>query len=320
MRTAADGLDPVAALLVRKLTRPFDPARANAAEMRLAYNTARAPLAGPLQDIGTVEKLPAVPGLPPRTLFRPIAQARRGTPSTFVFLHGGGWTVGDLSTYEPLCRRLANVLNANILWVDYRLAPEHPFPAAFEDTLACSQWLFSAAESLQLDANRIGIMGDSAGGNLAAAAALLNSDGRLGKKFLAQVLIYPCLDLTCSSSSHQHYADGYLLTHEIYSWYVGNYIGRAQAADWPLSPLHATDLSGVAPAVVLHAGFDILRDEAIEYCARLRDAKVPVKELAFSDMIHGFINMAGVLVQADDAVLCIRSSLHTLLSRRLSMQ
>ena len=232
--------------------------------------------------------------------------ARRALlPQTYVFLHGGGWTLGDLSTYEPLCRRLTRVLRADVLWVDYRLAPEHPFPAALDDALAACRWLFADAAKLGLDPDGIGVIGDSAGANLAAVAATLNANGELGAKFAAQVLIYPCLDLTRRHRSHVDLAKGFLLTEALYDWYVGNYLAGHDARDPRVSPFLTPDLSGLAPTVVLHAGFDPLRDEAIAYVARLRRARVPVIEIAFADMIHGFVNMGAALPQAGDAVDCV---------------
>jgi acetyl esterase len=236
-------------------------------------------------------------------------------PQTYFFLHGGGWTVGDLASYEPLCRRLARVLRANIVWVDYRLAPEHPFPAPLDDALAACRWFFANAAKAGLDPNDVGVIGDSAGANLAAVAATLNGNGELGAKFAAQILIYPCLDLTRRHRSHADLAEGFLLTKAVYDWYVGNYLAGHDAEDPRVSPLLRPDLSGMAPAVVLHAGFDPLRDEAIAYVAKLRRAGVPVKEIAFADMMHGFVNMGAALPQAGDALDCIGAALQTLLTK-----
>jgi acetyl esterase len=311
------GLDPKAKRIVAALSgnSPFKEVPASIS--REAYRKAREPYLWPLDDVARVEDLDTRGAAPPMLLFRPIENRSRGLPATYLFLHGGGWTVGDIATYEPLCRRLANLLYANIIWIDYRLAPEHPFPAPLDDTLAASRWIFANAFRLGINSARVGIMGDSAGANLAAAAALFNIDGNLGEKFVAQILIYPCLDLTRQHPSHTEFAEGFLLTRELYAWYVRNYLARQDARDANVSPLFATDINGLAPAVILHAGFDPLRDEAIAYATKLRRAKVPVKEIAFADMIHGFINMGAVLPQAEDAILCIRSALHTLLANRI---
>ena len=244
-------------------------------------------------------------------LLRPKMESVSTLP-TYLFLHGGGWTVGDFATYEPLCRRLARVLPANIVWVDYRLAPEHPFPAPLDDALAACRRLFAHADDLGVDPARIGVIGDSAGANLAAVVALLNADGRLGQRFVAQILVYPALDLERSQPSHVEFAEGFLLTAALYGWYVDNYLAGYDPRNSLVSPLSADDLSGAAPAVVLHAGFDPLRDEAIAYAGKLRRHGVPVREIAFADMIHGFLNMGGALPQADDALACIRSALQSL--------
>jgi len=198
---------------------------------------------------------------------------------------------GDLSTYEPLCRRLTRVLARRAL-VDYRLAPEHPFPAALDDTLVACRWLFANAAKLGLDPDADRRDRRQRRRNLAAVAATLNANGELGAKFVAQILIYPCLDLTRRHRSHIDLATGFLCSpSRLYDWYVDNYLAGHDARDPRVSPFLAPDLSGLAPTVVLHAGFDPLRDEAIAYVARLRRAGVPVTEIAFADMIHGFLNM-----------------------------
>ena len=314
------GLDPKAKGIIAALSgnSPFKAVPAEIA--RDAYRNARKPYLWPLDDVASVEDLNTRGAAPPMLLFRPIENRARGLPATYLFLHGGGWTVGDIQTYEPLCRRLSHLLYANIIWINYRLAPEHPFPAPLDDTLAASRWIFANAFRLGINPARVGIMGDSAGANLAAATALFNIDGNLGEKFSAQILIYPCLDLTRQHPSHTKFAEGFLLTRKLYAWYVSNYLGHHDARDAHVSPLFVTDISGLAPAVILHAGFDPLREEAIAYAAKLRRAKVPVKEIAFADMIHGFINMGAVLPQAEDAILCIRSALHTLLANRIGQK
>jgi acetyl esterase len=315
-RDETRGLDPRAKQLIGALSSQANFTKLTAKAARAAYNKTRAPYLWPREDVDTVETLVANGKPPPMTLFRPIENRSCGIPTTFLFLHGGGWTLGDLGTYESLCRRLANVLHANILWVDYRLSPEHPFPAPLNDTLQAARWLFANAIRLGINPARVGVIGDSAGANLAASAALLNIDGQLGAKFISQVLIYPCLDLTLQHASHAEFADGFLLTRDLYDWYVGNYLGGHDASDVRVSPLFAKDVRGLAPAVILHAGFDPLRDEAVAYAAKLRRAHVLVKEIAFADMIHGFINMGAVLPQAGDAVLCIRAVLNSLLATR----
>ena len=311
--TDSIGLDPRARRIVEALSGRTNFSTLTALEARRAYRESRTPYLWPLDEVAEIVGFDRSARVPALRLFRPLAQRLGGRQQTFVFLHGGGWTVGDLWTYEPLCRRLTRVLEANILWVEYRLAPEHPFPAPLDDALAACRWLFENASVLGLDPTRVGLIGDSAGANLAAAAAILNRDGRLGARFAAQVLIYPCLDLTRAHPSHAELADGFLLTAAVYNWYVENYLSGHDPRDPTVSPLLAEDLSGLPPAIVLHAGFDPLRDEAIAYCAKLRRSGIPVKELAFADMIHGFLTIGGALSQADDALGCIRSALQSIM-------
>jgi acetyl esterase len=315
-RNDSTGLDRRANRIVAALSQPTNFATLDAETAREAFRRSRAPYLWPLDEVADVRDLEAGPGAPPMRLFRPLAREPGLSPPTYVFLHGGGWTLGDLSTYEPLCRRLTRVLRADVLWVDYRLAPEHPFPAALDDALAACRWLFANAAKLGLDPDAIGVIGDSAGANLAAVAATLNVNGELGAKFAAQVLIYPCLDLTRDHRSHVDLAKNFLLTKALYDWYVGNYLAGHDARDPRVSPFLAPDLSGLAPTVVLHAGFDPLRDEAMAYVARLRRARVPVIEIAFADMIHGFLNMGAALPQAGDAVDCVAAALQALLASR----
>lgn len=309
------GLDPRARRIVAALSGAASFAALSGEAAREAYRQSRAPYLWPHDEVAEACELETGDGAPPMRLFRPLARAPSEPPRTYLFLHGGGWTVGDLSTYEPLCRRLARVLCANIVWVDYRLAPEHPYPAPLDDTLAACRWLFANGARRGLDPRHVGVIGDSAGANLAAVAATLNANGELGGKFAVQVLIYPCLDLTRRHRSHADLAEGFLLTKAVYDWYVGNYLAGHDAQDPRVSPLLASDLSGIAPAVVLHAGFDPLRDEAIAYVAKLRRAGVPVKEIAFADMMHGFVNMGAALPQAGDALQCIGAALPALLAQ-----
>jgi acetyl esterase len=310
-------LDPQAERLINALSALPKSNFENIKEFRENYAVSRRNLLWQHLDPCTVEHMNPGDRTPGLTMFRPISQLARDQTRTFLFLHGGGWTVGSLEIYGPLCRRLCNVLKANIIFANYRLAPEHPFPAPLMDAERATRWVFANAFRLGISPARISIMGDSSGANLAAVLAIRNRDGIFGGHFQAQVLIYPCLDLTCQMPSHKVFGDGYLLTRKLYAWYVSNYLQGHDAKDWHVSPFLARQLTGIAPAVVLHAGFDPLSDEARAYVQRLRDEKVPVKELSFPDMMHGFINMGAVLEQADHAVLCIRASLNTLLAPRL---
>jgi acetyl esterase len=308
IRTA---LDPRAQKLIAALStaaRSFsgrDPLQA-----RRHYRASRQPLTWHCELVGeAADLLIDEPGVPNLRLFRPLETRPRQSLQTLIYLHGGGWTLGDLNVYEPLCRKLANILPANIIWVEYRLAPEHPFPAALDDTLAAITYVFRNATTLGIDATRTGVAGDSAGANLAAVCALINRDGALGGRLSSQVLIYPCLDLTASHASHRAFAEGYLLTRSTYQWYVQNYLDGADPRDWRLSPLRAPNFKALPPTVILHAGYDPLRDEAIDYAVKLRDAGVTVRELSYPELFHGFLTMGAVLPQAISALLEIRLAL-----------
>lgn len=297
-------LDPRARRLIPRLSFAGNVAGLDPVDVRRSYNHARRPYAWPLEQVGNITSIArSHDGTPALKIFRPLATEAQ---DSYLFFHGGGWTLGDLTTYEPLCRRLANRLNANIIWVEYRLAPEHPFPTALDDAAAAALWLIKHAEALGLTRDRFSLMGDSAGANIAAVLALLNRRADYGVRFRRQVLIYPCLDLTASYPSHRELADGYLLTRDLYGWYRRNYVQDHDPTDWRLSPLFAAGLKEVAPAVILRAGFDPLRDEAQAYGDRLRLAGVPVQEIFFPEMLHGFITMGAVFPQADSALDQIR--------------
>ena len=305
-------LDPRAERLIPKLTFLGDVETIDPVTARQAYNLARKPYVWPLEAIGNITAVArSHDGTPALRLFRPLGSLSHER-DTYIFFHGGGWTLGDLTTYEPLCRRLANRLNANIAWVEYRLAPEHPFPAALDDALAAARFIFRHAGNLGIDPNRVSVIGDSAGANIAAVLALLNRKSEFGWHFERQVLIYPCLDLTASYPSHRELGSGYLLTREIYGWYRSNYVQKSDPTDWRISPLFAAGLKDVAPAVILRAGFDPLRDEASAYAQRLDLAGVSVREIHFPEMFHGFLNMGAVLPQAEAAVQQIARAIHRL--------
>jgi acetyl esterase len=266
------------------------------AMVRRFYNANRRRLLGALEPVeNIIHILPAVRGVPRLTVIRPQI-FRTGTRlPAIVYLHGGGWSLGSLATYEPFVRALANATGQIIVWVEYRLAPEAPYPAALDDTLAAWQWVQENCGELGADPARISIGGDSAGGNLAAAASLVLR-GRPGIRPWRQVLLYPCLDMTASLASHRKLADGYLLTASVYAWYRDNYAPPSvDRDDWRLSPLFADDLARLPPAIILYAGFDPLRDEAAAYVMKLTLAGVPVEPLYFADMIHGFLTMGGAI-------------------------
>lgn len=241
----------------------------------------------------------------PLRLYRPLGSSDTQRLPALVYLHGGGWVIGDLDTHDVLCRELANHAGTAVVAVDYRLAPEHRFPAAYDDTLAALRWVQREAAALGIDAARLAIGGDSAGGNLAAAAAIAARDAG-GPALAFQLLIYPATDQRQGAPSHTANAQGYLLTRDSLLYYRSHYLPQADDhADWRASPLLHADLSRLPPALVLTAGYDPLRDEGLAYAQRLTEAGTRSTLLCFERQIHGFITMGRVIAEANDAVrLC----------------
>ncbi len=219
-----------------------------------------------------------------------------------VYFHGGGWVVGGIDTHDGLCRQLANKAGAVVVSVDYRLAPEHPFPAPPEDSYAATRWVADNAGGLGGDATRIAVAGDSAGGNLAAVVALMARD-RGGPALVHQLLIYPAVDAPSDNTSYRDNAKDYLLTAEMMDWFWNHYRGAGATDRHPLAcPLRAASLRGLPPALVFTAEFDPLRDEGEAYAARLREEGVLVRLERYDGMIHGFFGMTALLEPARRAV------------------
>ena len=238
----------------------------------------------------------------PLRLYRPAGAPEAALLPVLVYFHGGGFVIGDLDTHDVLCRELANGAGCAVVAVDYRLAPEYPFPCAVDDCLAATYWVRKNAQELGLDATRLAVGGDSAGGNLAAVVSLLARDaGDLPIVF--QLLIYPATDARCSAPSHQTNGQGYLLTTESMAYYLGHYFRTAQdKLSDRASPLLSQDLSRLPPALVLTAGYDPLRDEGLQYAQRLSEAGNGVTAVCFERQIHGFILMGKALEEANSAV------------------
>lgn len=229
----------------------------------------------------------------PARLYRPEAAGPAHLP-TLLYFHGGGWVLGDLDTHDSICRRLSHGSGCAVLSLGYRLAPEHPFPAAVEDAVDAVGWLAAHGHALGLDPGRIAVGGDSAGGNLAAAAALALR-GREGPTPRFQLLIYPALDFTMSLPSHAAFGRGYLLDTGFQRWCHDRYLGGADRTDWRVSPLLADDVAGAPPAFVLTASHDPLRDEGEAYAARLVEAGVPVTLHRVPGQVHAFMAMDRVM-------------------------
>jgi len=237
----------------------------------------------------------------PVRVYTPVGVS--GTPKCLVFFHGGGFTIGDLDSHDALCRQLANEAGCKVVAVDYRLGPEHKFPAAVDDAWAAVKWVEENAGALGIDANCLAVAGDSAGGNLAAVVSQQAAKSKGGPGICFQLLIYPTTRVNADTQSMKDFAEGYFLERKTMDWFFDCYVGEGQDHSDPrLSPLLAEDVSGVAPALVITAGHDPLKDEGKAYADRLAGSGVAVTYKDYPDMIHGFFNMTALSPDAKDAV------------------
>jgi len=286
------------------------------AQARATYAAGREATMGPPQPVAAVEALEvAGPGgaLPVR-LYRPVSQDDGALP-LLVYFHGGGWVLGGIDSHDGLCRRLANQSGCAIASVEYRLAPEHPFPAGIEDASAALKALSRMAASLGLDPRRIGVGGDSAGGTLAAVTALRARD-EAGPPLAFQLLLYPVCDMAMDTDSHVAFAEGHLLTRATLEWFRRHYLGNTDPSDWRASPLLAASLDGLPPAFVLTASHDPLRDEGEAYARRLVEAGVPTTTWRVEGMLHGFLPMDKLISDAVPTIETVARFLALGLGRR----
>jgi len=230
--------------------------------------------------------------------------APRAALPAILYLHGGGWVVGDLDGVDALCRALANRAQAIVVSVDYRLAPEHPFPAGLDDAQTALAWMHARAASLGADPERLAVAGDSAGGNLAAALARRIRDDHAAARpaLRAQLLVYPALDGALATASAAEMAEGYDLTREQMRWYWDAYAPGGAARTPDASPLRASTLGGLPPAVIVLAELDPLRDDGLDYAERLRAAGVEADVRVWPGMVHGFLRLRGMLDDAHAAL------------------
>jgi acetyl esterase len=258
----------------------------------------------PLYEV-TDRRLPGPGGDLPVRLYRPSGE--RPMPA-LLYYFGGGWTLGSIDTADAVCRTLAEETGCLVVTVGYRLAPEHPFPAAVQDSYAALRWVAARAGELGADPARLAVGGDSAGGNLAAAVTLLaRDDGDI--RLAGQLLVYPNTDQLADDDSMRANADPWLFNHHSVAWYARHYLAAPQDASNPLaSPLRADDLSGLPPALVITAEYDPLRDQGEAYARRLAEAGVPVELSRYPGMAHGFFTMAGAVDAARSANL--QAALH----------
>ncbi len=306
-------LDPQARAVIDLVIRSGRPAyhQLSPKDARQLFRETRPASTPTPPQIGMVRDLTADGPLGPIPLrvYRPAGVPASTPLAVLVFFHGGGWVIGDLETHDVLCRQLTAGSGVSVVSVDYRLAPEHKFPAAVDDAWAATRWVVAHAGELAVDASRLAVGGDSAGGNLAAVVALLARD-KGAPAIAVQVLIYPVTDLVGETRSYRDFAEGYLLTREGMRWFIAHYLtAEAEAADWRASPLRAQSLAGLPPALIVTAGFDPLRDEGEAYAERLRDAGVRVDSVCYGGMIHGFVPMGRLLDTAGRAISLIAGSL-----------
>ena len=268
-------------------------------EARAAYVAATEVLELPRAPLARTEDfdIPGADGMPLRA--RLYAASADRLP-ILLYLHGGGFTIGNFDTHDSLCRQLARRSGAAVVALDYRLAPEHRFPCAVLDAWAAMHWLAGpAAQSLGVDGSRLAVGGDSAGGTLAAVCAIHARD--TGLKLRLQLLVTPGTAAFADTASHRRFANGYLLEAEGIEWFFNHYINHAQRNDWRFAPLQADTLEGVAPACVLLAEIDPQVDEGVAYADKLRAAGVPVALEIYRGVTHDFIKMGKLLDEADAA-------------------
>lgn len=306
-------LDPGCAALIRAIresgappTQALEPEQARAVMRDRRSVTQRISTAA----VQAHDRHASIEGLSfPVRIYRPDGAAPGQALPALVYNHGGGWVMGDRDVFDATLRDLCALSAAVIVSVDYRLAPEHRFPASLEDAWAALRWTRREAAALGIDPARLAVGGDSAGGNLATVTAMLDHDaGAAPLSF--QLLVYPVTDLRCASPSYQEPKDRQLMTAETMHWFIGHYLSDpGQREDWRASPLLRQDLGGLPPALVLTAGFDPLRDEGRAYADRLSAAGVPTQYLCFERQIHGFFTMTRITPEADLAVSLAASAL-----------
>ncbi len=302
-------LDPQVQLALRleNMTGGFEPAPVE--EVReLRRRDARA-FAGPRIEVARVSDLqiPGPAGPIGARLYVP--DGLTGPAPLIVYYHGGGHVICDLDTHDQPCRLIAAETPALLLSIDYRLGPEHPFPAAVDDSLAAFEWAHAEAGTLGADPARIAVAGDSAGANLATVVAQLTAAAG-GPMPCFQALIYPVTDYSSKRPSYETYAEGFFLTRTEMDWFRDHYFASPEDRTDPrASPILADDLSGLAPAHVVTAGFDPLRDEGEDYAAALREAGVAVSLRRESDLVHGFINAAGLGGRAREALEAVAAAI-----------
>ncbi len=294
---------------VKAAGRP-DVATLTPPEAREVYRETRGAVTPEPPEMSEIDNIaaPGPHGPIPLRYYRPAGVDKREPIPVLVFYHGGGWVIGDLDTHDVVCRLLSNAARCAVVSVDYRMGPEHKFPAAVDDAYAAAHWVAGEAKSLRIDPEKLAVGGDSAGGNLAAVVALMARGKRKegdasAPKIGYQLLIYPATDMHMDTKSHESFAKDHLLTRASMDWFQLQYLNGAQDRDdWRASPLRAKSLAGLPPAYVVVAGHDPLRDEGEAYAEALKKAGVPVAFREFPGQIHGFVVLGKVVPQAGQAI------------------
>ncbi len=306
-------LDPDAQVLLDAMLKAGRPAfdTLTPVQARQQMREIRAALKQAQPSVAEVRDLAATGphGEIPMRLYRAHALGSSERQAVLVFFHGGGWVFGDLETHDNLCRSLANAGDCSVVSVDYRLAPEHKFPAAVDDAFAATKWIVAHALELGLDTGRLAVAGDSAGGNLATVVSRLAVDAGTFK-VAYQVLLYPTTDLSLAFDSYDRAGDRFNLTGRTMRWFRDHYLtGLDQVDDWRASPLRAANLAHMPPALIVTAGCDPLYDEGAAYAQLLARHNVPATYRHFPGQMHGFASMAGFVRAADEVITDVGAAL-----------
>ena len=298
-------IDPVAATIIEVMDQVFPKVDELDDAVTARTRMQALPALPDVEEVGSVDDrtIPGPAGDLPVRIFRP-REAPAGALPGVVYFHGGGWVICDLDSHDGACRRIANAIGAVVVSVDYRLAPEHRFPAAVDDAHAAAAWVADHADDLKIDSTRLAVAGDSAGGNLAACVAQMARD-RGGPALAFQLLVYPVIDSTATANDHPsktENATGYFLTTAQMDWYRAQYLPLDHDGNDPyLSPHVAESLAGLPPACIVTMEMDPLRDEGELYARLLSEADVPVVLHRAAGLFHGCFNMDAVLTGAEEA-------------------
>lgn len=303
--------DTMAGLLVAMAARPMPPLEELSAEGYRAMLAAMPKMPDPSVERVTARDIVGAPC--PVRLYRPVAT--EGAVPALIFYHGGGYIACSIDSHDNLCRKLAALAGVAVLSVDYRLAPEHMFPAAVDDAYDVAKWIVDRADDLELDSARIGIGGDSAGGSLSIVTALRFRDEGGPVSLAHMLLLYPSTDLMADTQSRRDFADGFGLDEAVSQWFLAQYIPvSVDRTDWRLSPARSASLAGLPSATIVTAGCDPLRDEAEDFACMLNESGVAAEVQRFDGVIHGFMSMYQIVPEGEQAIRYAATRLHEILA------